>query len=110
MNLNPIKDINGAYCLLNLGDSITTDHISPAGAISVNSPAARYLNERGIEKLDFNTYGARRGNDEIMARGTFANVRLINKMMDKVGPNTIHIPSGEAGAIFDVAMKYKGAG
>jgi len=69
---------------LNLGDSITTDHISPAGAISVNSPAARYLNEKGISKGDFNTYGARRGNDEIMARGTFANVRLVNKLMDKV--------------------------
>merc|ERR1712096_353156 len=95
MDLKPIEDINGAYCLLNLGDSITTDHISPAGAIATNSPAARFLNEKGIKKSDFNTYGARRGNDEIMARGTFANVRLINKMLDKVGPNTIHIPSGE---------------
>jgi len=95
MDLTPIKDINDAYCLLNMGDFITTDHISPAGAISPISPAARFLNDKGIKKPDFNTYGARRGNDEIMARGTFANVKLINKMVDKVGPNTIHVPSGE---------------
>lgn len=110
MNLNEIKDIKGAHCLLNMGDFITTDHISPAGAIAVNSPAARFLNERGIKKPDFNTYGARRGNDEIMARGTFANVKLINKMVEKVGPTTIHVPSGEELAVFDAAMKYKSAG
>ena len=86
-----------------MGDSITTDHISPAGSIAKNSPAARYLNERGIANKDYNTYGARRGNDEIMARGTFANVRLINKMLDKVGPETIHIPSGEKMAVYDAA-------
>lgn len=68
--LNPIKDIKEAYCILNLGDSITTDHISPAGAIAKNSPAARYLISKGVEQKDFNTYGARRGNDEVMARGT----------------------------------------
>ena len=83
----PIKD---AYCLLNLGDSITTDHISPAGKIAKNSPAARYLSAKGIKEKDFNTYGARRGNDEVMARGTFANTRIINKMVEKVGPNTVH--------------------
>jgi aconitate hydratase len=101
-----IKDIKDAYCLLNLGDSITTDHISPAGNIAKTSPAARYLNERGVQPVDFNTYGARRGNDEIMARGTFANVRLVNKMVKKVGPTTVHIPSGQEKAIFDVANEY----
>ncbi len=80
--------------MLNVGDSITTDHISPAGEISSNSPAARYLKSKGVETYDFNTYGARRGNYEIMTRGTFANVRLINKMVDEVGPETIHVPSG----------------
>lgn len=92
--LNPIKSIVNANVLLNVGDSITTDHISPAGKISKNSPAARYLESKGVTSKDYNTYGARRGNDEIMARGTFANVRLINKMVDKVGPETVHIPSG----------------
>jgi len=95
---------------LNLGDSITTDHISPAGKIAKNSPAARYLTERGIDAKDFNSYGSRRGNDEIMARGTFANTRLINKMVEKVGPNTKHIPSGKEMAIFDAAAEYQKAG
>ena len=71
---------------MNLGDFITTDHISPAGSISENSPAGRYLKSKGVTKKDFNTYGARRGNDEIMARGTFANTRIINKLVSKVGP------------------------
>ena len=102
----PIKDINSAYCLLNMGDSITTDHISPAGKISNNSPAARYLQERGVESKDFNTYGARRGNFEVMARGTFANTRLINKLMDKVGPQTVHVPSGKQVAVWDAAEHY----
>lgn len=92
--------------MINMGDSITTDHISPAGKIAKNSPAARYLRERGIDDKDFNSYGSRRGNDEIMARGTFANTRLINKMVEKVGPNTIHIPSGKEMAIFDAAEAY----
>ena len=69
-----------------MGDSITTDHISPAGAIAKDSPAARFLQSKNVEKKDFNTYGARRGNDEIMARGTFANTRLINKLVDETGP------------------------
>ena len=106
MELPKIADITDAYCLLNLGDSITTDHISPAGKIAKGSPAARYLEERKIAAKDFNTYGARRGNDEIMARGTFANVRIINKMVEKVGPRTVHVPSGEEVAIFDAADKY----
>jgi len=106
----PVKSVENAYCLLNLGDSITTDHISPAGKISSNSPAARYLQSKGVKSQDFNTYGARRGNDEIMARGTFANVRLINKMVDKVGPETVHIPTGEKMAVYDAAEKYMKAG
>jgi len=77
------------------GDSITTDHISPAGNISIKSPAARFLKSKGIDKQDFNTYGARRGNDLIMARGTFANIRILNKMLKGVvGPQTIYVPTG----------------
>lgn len=110
MELPPITDVSEAYVLLNVGDSITTDHISPAGTIARNSPAARFLGEKNIDSRDFNTYGARRGNDEIMARGTFANVRLINKLADKPGPNTTHIPSGEQMAVFDAANKYIEAG
>ena len=105
-----IASIKDANVLLNVGDSITTDHISPAGKIAADSPAARYLAEKGIKPRDFNTYGARRGNDEIMARGTFANVRLINKLVDKVGPETVHIPSGEQMAVFDAAAKYQESG
>jgi aconitate hydratase len=78
------------------GDSITTDHISPAGNISIKSPAARFLKERGVVPKDFNTYGARRGNDLIMARGTFANIRIINKLMKgKTGPQTIYFPENK---------------
>ena len=90
-----IVPVNNAYCLLNLPDSITTDHISPAGNISKTSAAAKYLNNRGVTPKDFNSYGARRGHDEVMARGTFANVRLVNKLVEKPGPNTLHVPSGE---------------
>ena len=108
--LKPINNLKGAHCLLNMGDSITTDHISPAGKIAKNSPAARYLAERGIAEKDFNSYGSRRGNDEIMARGTFANTRMINKMVEKVGPTTKHIPSGKEMAIFDAAHEYQKAG
>lgn len=104
--VKPREAIKDAYCLALFGDSITTDHISPAGNISKTSPAAKYLMERGVEAKEFNSYGARRGNDEIMARGTFANVRLVNKMVDKAGPKTMHIPSGEQMEIFDAAMKY----
>ena len=94
---------------MNVGDSITTDHISPAGKISKNSPAARYLISKGVAEKDFNSYGSRRGNDEIMARGTFANTRLINKMVVKVGPTTVHIPSGQEMAVFDAAKAYQDA-
>lgn len=97
--------VKNAYCLLNFGDSITTDHISPAGSIHKDSPAARYLMERGVDRRDFNSYGSRRGNDEVMARGTFANIRLVNKFLNgEVGPKTIHIPSGEKLSVFDAAM------
>lgn len=98
--------VEKAHCLLNLGDSITTDHISPAGNISVKSPAARYLMERGVDRRDFNSYGARRGNDEIMARGTFANIRLLNKLVGATGPQTIHHPSGDELDIYDAAARY----
>lgn len=108
--LSPVDSIKDAHVLLNVGDSITTDHISPAGKIANGSPAAEYLVSKGVSPKDFNTYGARRGNDEIMARGTFANVRLINKLVDKVGPETVHIPSGEKMAVFDAAAEYSNAG
>ena len=108
--LPEIPDISGAYCLLNLGDSITTDHISPAGKIAAKSPAARYLQNREVNSLDFNTYGARRGNDEVMSRGTFANIRLINKMADKTGPLAVHVPSGETRSIFDASSEYIASG
>ncbi|KAK8921690.1 putative aconitate hydratase, cytoplasmic [Platanthera zijinensis] len=100
--------VKSAYCLLNFGDSITTDHISPAGSIHKDSPAAKYLLERGVDRKDFNSYGSRRGNDEIMARGTFANIRIVNKLLNGVvGPKTIHIPTGEKLSVFDAAMRYK---
>jgi len=102
-----IPNISGAYCLLNFGDSITTDHISPAGNISKNSPAGRYLISKGVEQKDFNSYGSRRGHDLVMARGTFANIRIVNKLLSgKIGPQTVHVPSGEVGDVFDVAEKY----
>ena len=102
----PVKLIENAYALAVFGDSITTDHISPAGNISKTSPAAKYLKERGVDAKDYNSYGARRGNDEVMARGTFANVRLVNRMVEKPGPKTVHVPSGEVMEIFDAAAKY----
>ncbi|KAL1325014.1 hypothetical protein HN51_035106 [Arachis hypogaea] len=103
--------VKEAYCLLNFGDSITTDHISPAGSIHKESPAAKYLMERGVDRKDFNSYGSRRGNDEIMARGTFANIRLVNKLLNgEVGPKTVHIPTGEKLYVFDAAMRYRNAG
>ena len=104
--LPKIKNIEKAYALCSFGDSITTDHISPAGSIAKNSPAARYLREKGVKDSDFNTYGARRGNDEVMARGTFANTRIINKLAPKVGPQTTYIPTGEILDISDAAFRY----
>ena len=102
-----IEKIENAHALCFFGDSITTDHISPASYISKISCAARFLLKKGIPIKDFNSYGMRRGNDEIMARGTFANIRLINKIMDRPGAQTIHFPSGETLDIFEAAMRYK---
>lgn len=101
------SNIEKARILLLLGDSTTTDHISPAGAIKEDSPAGEYLKSHGVPKSDFNSYGSRRGNHEVMMRGTFANIRIKNLMLDDVeGGFSKHIPSGEQGAVFDVAMRY----
>ncbi len=106
-----ISDINNARILALLGDSITTDHISPAGNISKSSPAASYLKEHNIHEADYNSYGARRGNDDVMVRGTFANIRLQNEMTpDKTGGYTIHIPEDEITSIYEAAMRYKRSG
>jgi aconitate hydratase len=103
-----VTDITGARVLAVLGDSITTDHISPAGNIKKDSPAGRYLIEHGVKQEDFNSYGSRRGNHEVMMRGTFANVRIKNKMVPGVeGGMTAHLPDGEQMSIYDAAMKYK---
>jgi len=103
-----LTDIVGARVLASLGDSVTTDHISPAGAIPKSGPAAKYLLEHGVQQADWNTFGARRGNHEVMMRGTFGNVRIKNKLVpDKEGNWTIHFPSGEVLSIFDAAMKYQ---
>ncbi|XP_011347901.1 cytoplasmic aconitate hydratase isoform X2 [Ooceraea biroi] len=104
--LPSIRPIKGARVLVHLGDSVTTDHISPAGSIARNSPAARYLANRGLTPRDFNSYGSRRGNDAVMARGTFANIRLVNKFIGKAGPRTIYIPTNEEMDVFDAAEKY----
>ena len=104
-------DIQGARVLAVLGDSVTTDHISPAGDIPLDSPAGRYLVSKGLEKKDFNSYGSRRGNDRVMVRGTFANIRLKNQMVPGVeGGVTVHVPSGERMAIFDAAERYRAEG
>jgi aconitate hydratase len=101
------EEIADARVLVMLGDSVTTDHISPAGAIKEDSPAGRYLKEHGIEKRDFNSYGSRRGNHEVMMRGTFANVRLRNQLAPGTeGSATLHLPDEEEMSIFDAAMKY----
>ena len=102
-----VTDVEGARCLVMLGDSVTTDHISPAGAIRPDSPAGRYLIEHGVEPKDFNSYGSRRGNHEVMMRGTFANVRLRNLLVPgSEGTWTVHVPSGEEMTIFDAAERY----
>ncbi|MGB8626183.1 MAG: aconitate hydratase AcnA, partial [Candidatus Cybelea sp.] len=107
----PLEDIHAARAIAVLGDSVTTDHISPAGSISKISPAAKYLLEHGVEAADFNSYGARRGNHEVMVRGTFANVRLRNALADGVeGGVTRYLPSGERMSIFDAAMRYRADG
>jgi aconitate hydratase len=107
----PIPDLNGLRTLALLGDSITTDHISPAGSIAVNSPAGKYLIEQGVTPKDFNSYGARRGNHEVMVRGTLANVRLRNQLAPGTeGTWTVHLPGGDQMFIYDAAMRYKQEG
>ena len=107
----PVQDIKGARILAMLGDSVTTDHISPAGSIKADSPAGRYLLAHGVERTDFNSYGSRRGNHEVMMRGTFANIRIRNEMVPGVeGGYTKHFPSNEQLAIYDAAMKYQEEG
>ncbi len=111
MEVGTIEDIQGARMLGLFGDSITTDHISPAGNIKASSPAGLYLQERGVQPADFNSYGSRRGNDEVMLRGTFANIRIRNLMLGgEEGGDTLHYPSREKLSIFDAAMKYKAEG
>ncbi|MBE7440578.1 MAG: aconitate hydratase AcnA [Spirochaetales bacterium] len=106
-----IGDIKGARVLVKVGDSVTTDHISPAGSISKNSPAARYLQEKGVEPVDFNSYGSRRGNDRVMTRGTFANIRLRNQLAPGTeGGWTTYQPSGEQMTIYDASIEYKKQG
>jgi aconitate hydratase len=103
----PVRDIEGARVLAVLGDSVTTDHISPAGSIKRDSPAGRYLIEHGVEPRDFNSYGSRRGNHEVMMRGTFANIRLRNQLAPGTeGGVTLHLPDGEQMSIYDGAMRY----
>jgi aconitate hydratase len=108
MTPTPPGDIDGARPLAIFGDSITTDHISPAGAIKPDSPAGRFLLEHGVSRAEFNSYGARRGNHEVMMRGTFANIRIRNRMLDNVeGGFTRYAPTGEIMPIYDAAMAYK---
>lgn len=106
-DLPKLTSVEKANVLLFLGDSVTTDHISPAGSIARNSPAARFLSANGLTPREFNSYGSRRGNDAVMARGTFANIRIVNKFMSVAGPKTVHIPSGDEMDIFDCAERYK---
>src|SRR5688500_7636317 len=105
------SDIVGARVLAVLGDSVTTDHISPAGSIKADSPAGKYLMEKGVKPVDFNSYGARRGNHEVMVRGTFANIRLRNQMAPGTeGGWTLHQPGGELMTIYDASVRYQAAG
>jgi aconitate hydratase len=105
-----IKPIRNARVLVAVGDSVTTDHISPAGSISATSPAGTFLLDRGVAKQDFNSYGARRGNDRVMTRGTFANIRLRNLLAPGTeGGVTRHLPDGEVMSIYDASLKYQAA-
>ncbi|HET7099865.1 MAG TPA: aconitase family protein, partial [Terriglobia bacterium] len=111
VSLKPGGDIRGARVLVFVGDSITTDHISPAGSIPLESPAGRYLTEHGVQRKDFNSYGSRRGNDRVMVRGTFANIRLKNLLAPGTeGGVTIHLPSGKQMSIYDASALYKSEG
>jgi aconitate hydratase len=108
---SPVEDIAGARCLVRVGDSVTTDHISPAGAIKPDSPAGQYLVEHGVERRDFNSYGSRRGNHEVMVRGTFANVRLRNLLVPgSEGTWTVHVPSGDESTIYEASERYLAEG
>jgi aconitate hydratase len=107
----PVGDIAGARVLAVLGDSVTTDHISPAGSIAPWSPAGQWLQEHGVAPLEFNSYGARRGHHEVLVRGTFGNIRLRNRLVEgKEGPYTVHLPEGDEGFIYDIAMRYQAEG
>jgi aconitate hydratase len=107
---SPVQEIKGARVLAVLGDSVTTDHISPAGSIKKDSPAGKYLQEHGVKPADFNSYGSRRGNHEVMVRGTFANVRLRNKLVATEGGFTLHLPTNKEMSIFDASLKYQAEG
>ncbi len=104
---NPLTDITDANVLLYLGDSVTTDHISPAGSFKADSAAGVYLLQNGVEREDFNSYGSRRGNHEVMMRGTFANVRIKNRIADREGGYSRYLPTGDVGTVYDVAMRYR---
>src|SRR5246500_4753142 len=112
MSVKPaaVRDIKKARVLAVLGDSVTTDHISPAGSIKKDSPAGKYLQEHGVKPADFNSYGSRRGNHEVMVRGTFGNVRLRNKLVATEGGYTRHLPTNTEMSIFDASEKYRAAG
>ncbi len=107
---SPVEEIKGARVLAVLGDSVTTDHISPAGSIKKDSPAGKYLQEHSVKPADFNSYGSRRGNHEVMVRGTFANVRLRNKLVNVEGGFTRHLPTNQETSIFDASQKYQSEG
>src|SRR4029077_16031748 len=108
---SPVTDIHGARVLAVLGDSVTTDHISPAGAIKTDSPAGKYLTEHGVQRADFNSYGSRRGNHEVMIRGAFANIRLRNQLAPGTeGGVTIKLPEGRPMSIYDASREYIEAG
>ena len=110
-DVTPIQPIMGAKCLALLGDSVTTDHISPAGAIAQDGPAGRYLQDNNVQPRDFNSYGSRRGNDRVMVRGTFANIRIRNQLAPGTeGGVTTYVPTGEQMSIYDASMKYQSAG
>jgi aconitate hydratase len=102
-----VKDIEGARVLVKVGDSVTTDHISPAGAIPSRMPAGQYLIQKGVDPRDFNSYGSRRGNHEVMVRGTFGNIRLRNQLVDIEGGYTLHLPDGEETTIYEASLKYR---
>jgi aconitate hydratase len=108
---SPVTDIVDARALAVMGDSVTTDHISPAGSISPKSPAGQWLQDHGVGPLEFNSYGARRGHHEVMMRGTFGNIRLRNALVPgREGPYTVHLPDGEEAFIYDAAMRYRDEG